>query len=106
MELFKRIVFVFLALHALVDLTFAVIAYRQVGNLAPSILPIGICVVFSFYLFPALRDEEFSKRWFPGKWFRGPINGPVAFWFTFAVLVLIHLILTGIWARVAYWYPN
>lgn len=107
MELFKRIVFVFLVLHALVDLTFAVMAYHQIGILAPSIGIMVLCCVFSFYLFPALRDEEFSRRWFPGVGpYSGPIVEPVTFWITFAALVLIHLILTGLYVRVAYWYPN
>ncbi len=103
MEAFRRLVFVFLVLHALIDLTLAIIIYRQVGILAPSIGIMVLCCVFSFYLFPALRDEEFSRRWFPGKFFRGPINGPVAFWFTFAVIVLIHLLLTGAWASSVNW---
>lgn len=106
MELFKRLAFTLLALHALVDLTLAVLMYRQVGILAPSLAVVVLCLVFSCYLFPALRDEEFSRRWFPGKWFRGPINEPAAFWITFAALVLIHLILTGLWVRLVYWYPD
>jgi hypothetical protein len=106
MEVFKRVVFVFLALHALVDLTLAVMMYRQVGILAPSIGIMVLCGVFSFYLFPALRDEEFSRRWFPGKYYRGPLNEPAPFWFTFGALILIRLILTGVWVRVVYWYPN
>ncbi len=98
MEVFKRLVFVFLVLHDLIDLTLAVIIYHQVGILAPSIGILVLGCVFSFYLFPALKDEEFSKRWFPGNFYRGTINGPVSFWFTFAVIVLIRLILTGLWA--------
>ena len=103
MGVFKRAIFVFLVLHVLTDLTLAVIIYHQVGILAPGIGIMALCCVFSFYLFPALRDEEFSRRWFPGRFYRGPINGAVAFWFTFALLVLIHLILTGVWAGLVNW---
>src|SRR5688500_11842436 len=106
MEVFKRSVFVFLVLHALIDLTLAVMTYPQVGVLAPSVGVVVLCCIFSFYLFPALRDEEFSKRWFPGRFYRGPINTPGAFWFTFAALILIRLTLTAVWWRVVYWYPN
>lgn len=102
MILFKRLAFVFLALHALVDLTLAVLVYRQVGILAPGLAIVALCLVFCFYLFPALRDEEFSRRWFPGKLGRGPVHGPAAFWVTFAALVLIHLTLTGLWVRFVY----
>ncbi len=99
---FKRLAFTLLTVHALVDLTLAVLMYRRVGVLAPSLAVAALCLVFSFYLFPALRDEEFSRRWFPGKWGRGPIDEPAAFRVTFAALVLIHLILTGLWVRLVY----
>ncbi len=103
MESFKRLVFVFLASHALADFTLAVMIYRQVGILAISTGIMVLCCVFSFYLFTALREEEFRRRWLPGKFYRGPINGPVAFWFTFAVLALIHLLLTVAWASLVNW---
>lgn len=106
MELFKCIAFVFLALHALIDLILAVITYHQVGNVGPSIFLICICCLFSFTLFPALSDDEFSRRWFPGKWYRGPIEtggDPVAYWFTFAVLVLFHLFITVSIVRLVHW---
>ncbi|HEX8291208.1 MAG TPA: hypothetical protein VF570_05615, partial [Pyrinomonadaceae bacterium] len=90
-------------LHALVDLTLAVIIFRQVGNLGPSFFLVCICCVFTFTLFPALRDEEFSRPWFPGVWYGGPISGGGAFWVTFALLVLAHLILTGLMVSVVHW---
>ena len=102
-RLFKRFAFACLTLHVLVDLALAVVLYRQTGILAPSFFLVCICCVFSFTLFPALGDEEFSRRWFPGVWYRGPVHGPFAFWFTFAVLVLFHLALTGLMAGSVRW---
>lgn len=102
-QLFMRLAFACLALHALIDLALAVVMYRQVGSPGPSFFLVCICCVFSFTLFPALRDEEFSRRWFPGVWYRGPVSGPFAFWFTFAVLALSHLALTGLMVSLVRW---
>lgn len=93
----KRLAFVFLALHALVDLTLAPIIYHQLGILAPAIFIIAICCIFTFKLFFSLRNEEFYSRRFPGRWGRGRIDmwgNPIAFWVTFAVLVVLHLFIT------------
>lgn len=102
-QVFKRLAFACLALHALVDLALAVIMYRQIGNAGLSFFIVCICCVFSLTLFPALREEEFSRRWFPGVWYRGPLAGSFAFWFTFAVLVLFHVALTGLMLMLIHW---
>lgn len=107
MELFKRITFWLLVAHGVVDLILAVLLYLQMQMIVPALFPVTMGVVFSFYLFPALKNEEFSRRWFPGKGFgRGPINDPIAVAITFSLLQLIHLVLTGLFIRVVLWYPN
>jgi hypothetical protein len=99
MELFKRIAYVYLALHALIDLALGVIVYHQIGLLVVSIAIMAVPFSLSIILYFGLRNEKFR-----GRYGRRVIlwREPVGYWFCFAIVVLIHLGITGAMVSAAY----
>jgi hypothetical protein len=93
MDSFKHYAYIYLALHALIDLILAVKMYYRLGTFAPSFGFLLACCVFSLFLYFGIRNEQLPGR-----------NGirvnrwgePVAYWIGFSLLVLSHLIFTVI----------
>jgi hypothetical protein len=89
----KRIIIIYIALRAIIDLTLAALIYRQTGTLGVSIGVLLVLGVFYYFMCVGIRREEFKGRY--GQqvilW-----REPVAFWFVFAFLVLAHLAVTGL----------
>lgn len=103
-ERFKYYAYLFLALRALIDLTLAVVIYRQVGALVVSVGFMALCGVFHLFLFFGIRNEEFR-----GRYGRRVIlwREPVGYWFCVAFLVVFHLVITGmVLVNVVRWHAS
>ena len=95
MDPFKRCAYIYLALHALIDLILAAKMYRQVGTLAPSVGFIFACGVLSLFLYFGIKNEVLPGR-YGVRAHRS--SEPVAYWIGFTLLVISHLIFTVIMA--------
>jgi hypothetical protein len=90
MDIFKLIVYAYLALQVLADLTLGVIIYHQSGGLWLSIAIMALPFSLSVYLLYGLVTEKLPRRY--GR----PVSlyEPAGF-IGVAFLIIIHIIITG-----------
>jgi hypothetical protein len=94
-ERLRRFAFIYLAVRGIIDMTLAVITYRRVGSIVPSVGFILLCGVFYCFLYFGIRNEEFY-----GRYGRRVIlwREPFGYWFVVAFLILSHLAVTALFA--------
>jgi hypothetical protein len=99
-EPLKRYAFALLALRALIDLTLAVMIYRQSSSLVPGVGLMLICSVFYLFLYFGIRNEEF-----PGRHGRRVIlwREPAGYWLVLLFLVVSHLSITLLMFKSVHW---